>query len=135
RASPRIVDVGTCVIARETINGLLEPLRTALADVLPDGAAADAVVNETDGGLDVLVRPHKRLDLSIGRREALAALANRADLVRLSWGDRTGAEPVVVRRTPFLALGCVAIEPPPGTFLQATKRCEQALLAGYADAT
>jgi 23S rRNA (uracil1939-C5)-methyltransferase len=132
RASARVVDVGTCVIARPAINGLLEPLRTALAEVLPDGAAADAVVNETDSGLDVLIRPHKRLDLSIDRRQALAGFAEHAGLARLSWGDRADAEPVVVRRTPLLVLGDVTIEPSPGAFLQATKRGEQAMRAAVA---
>src|SRR5262249_4341075 len=106
-----------------------EPLRTALVEVLPDGAAADAIVNETDSGLDVLVRPHKRLDLSLERRQALVELAERADLARLSWGDRAGAEPVVMRRTPVLALGEVTVVAPPGAFLQATKRGEQAMRA------
>jgi 23S rRNA (uracil1939-C5)-methyltransferase len=132
RASARIVDVGTCVIARPTIGALLESIRAALADVLPDGASADAVVNETDSGLDVLLRPHKRLDLSIDRRELLVAFAERADLARLSWNDRAGAEPIVVRRQPLLAQGDAMVEPPPGAFLQATKRGEQAMRAAVA---
>jgi 23S rRNA (uracil1939-C5)-methyltransferase len=85
RTSLRIVDVGVCVVVRPTLGALLEPLRTALASILPDGGAADAVVNETDSGIDLLLRPHKRLDLSLERREALVALAERADLARLSW--------------------------------------------------
>ena len=129
RASPRVVDVGTCVVARPALNALLEPLRAALAAVLPDGAAADAIVNETDSGLDVLIRPHKRLDLSLDVREALVALAEKADLARLGWGDRATAEPIVVRRTPLLVFGDATIEPPPGAFLQATKRAELAMRA------
>jgi 23S rRNA (uracil1939-C5)-methyltransferase len=132
RASTRVVDVGTCVIVRPSLNALLEPLRTTLVDVLPDGAGADAVVNETDSGLDVLVRPHRRLDLSLDRRQALVDLATRADLARLSWGDRANAEPVVVRRTPLLRLGDVSVEPPAGVFLQASKRGEQAMRAAVA---
>ncbi|CAN5922043.1 class I SAM-dependent RNA methyltransferase [soil metagenome] len=132
RASPRIVDVGNCVVIRPTLNALLEPLRATLATVLPEGAAADAVVNETDSGLDLLLRPHKRLDLSLERREALVALAEWADLARLSWGDRNSAEPVVVRRTPVLFFGEARIEPPPAVFLQATKRAEQAMRAAVA---
>ncbi len=129
RGSPRIVDVGTCVIARPTLNALLEPLRTALVEVLPEGAAADAVINETDTGLDVLLRPHKRLELSVDRRQVLVDFAERADLARLSWGDRTRGEPVVTRRLPLLMLGDVQVEVPPGTFLQATKRGEQVMRA------
>jgi 23S rRNA (uracil1939-C5)-methyltransferase len=133
RMSPRIVDVGVCVVVRPVLGALLEPLRVALASILPDAGAADAVVNETDSGLDVLLRPHKRLDLSLERRQALVALAERADLARLSWGDRASAEPVVVRRPPLLVFGEARIEPPPGAFLQATRRAEQAMRASVAD--
>ena len=129
RGSARIVDVGLCVIARPTLTALLEPLRAALLPLLPDGGAADAMANETDSGLDLLIRPHKRLDLSIDHRQALVALAERADLARLSWGDRATSEPIVVRRPPLLILGDVSVEPPPGAFLQATKRGEQTMRA------
>ncbi len=133
RASPEIVDVGTCVVARPGLNALLEPLRASIGSVLPDGGAADAMVNEIASGLDLLIRPHRRLDLSLERREALVELAEGADLARLCWGDRASAEPVVVRRTPLVvfgeAPGEVRIEPPPGAFLQATQRAEQAMRA------
>ncbi|MFO1161217.1 MAG: RNA methyltransferase [Reyranellaceae bacterium] len=127
RANPRIVDVETCPVLRPAVAAVLEALRAALSKVLPDGGAADAIVNETDSGLDLLLRPHKRLDLSLDRRQDLVALAERADLARLSWGDRATAEPIVVRRPPILLLGDMPIEPPPGAFLQATKRAEQAM--------
>jgi 23S rRNA (uracil1939-C5)-methyltransferase len=129
RASPEIVDVGTCVVARPALNAFLGPLRASLASVLPDGGAADAMVNETATGLDLLIRPHRRLDLSIERREALVALAEGADLARVCWGDRASAEPLVVRRAPLLVFGEARIEPPPGAFLQATQRAEQAMRA------
>jgi 23S rRNA (uracil1939-C5)-methyltransferase len=127
RGSARVVDVGTCVITRPTLTALLEPLRATLADVLPDGGAADAVVNETDGGIDVLLRPHRRLNLSIEQRQKLVGLAERANLARLSWGDRSNPEPIVTRHSPLLVLGEVTVEPPPGAFLQATKRGELAM--------
>jgi 23S rRNA (uracil1939-C5)-methyltransferase len=100
-----------------------------MGEVLPDGGAADAVANETDTGLDVLIRPHKRFDLSLDRRRSLVGLSDRADLARLSWGDRAHAEPIVIRRQPALTLGDVTVEPPPGAFMQATKRGEQTMRA------
>jgi 23S rRNA (uracil1939-C5)-methyltransferase len=129
RGSARVVDVGLCVIARPTLTALLEPLRATMVEVLPDGAAADAIANETDGGIDVLLRPHKRLSLSIDQRQKLVALAERANLARLSWGDRANPEPIVTRRPPLLVLGEAMVEPPPGAFLQATKRGELAMRA------
>ena len=135
RNSARVVDVGLCVVVRPTLAALLAPLRAALAAILPDGTAADAVANETDSGVDLLLRPHRRLDLSLERREALVALAETADLARLSWGDRASAEPVVVRRAPVLLFGEARVEPPPGAFLQATRRAEQAMRAAIVEWT
>jgi 23S rRNA (uracil1939-C5)-methyltransferase len=127
RGSARVVDVGICVIARPTLAALLEPLRATLAEVLQDGGAADAIANETDGGIDVLLRPHRRLNLSIDQRQKLVALSERANLARLSWGDRANPDPIVIRRPPLLVLGEVTVQPPPGAFLQATKRGELAM--------
>jgi 23S rRNA (uracil1939-C5)-methyltransferase len=127
RASARIVDVGTCIIASPTLTALLEPLRMALAEVLPDGGVVDAIANQTDGALDVLIRPHKRLDLTIEGRQVLARLVHQAPADRISWGDRANAEPIVMRGVPLLMLGEVRVEVPPGAFLQATKRGEQAM--------
>ncbi len=131
RASQSVVDIGTCVVASAKINAALAPLRSAMAAILRDGTSADAVVNETDTGLDVLIRPHRRFDLTLPIRETLIALAESADFARVSWGDRARAEPVVVRRTPLLMLGRhTSVEPPPGVFLQATKRAELVMRAG-----
>lgn len=127
RANTRVVDVEACPVMRAPVAALLEPLREAAARLLPDGGAADAIVNETDSGIDLLLRPHRRVDLGLDRREELVGLAERADLARLSWGDRATAEPIVTRRTPLLLFGEARIEPPPGVFLQATKRAEQAM--------
>jgi 23S rRNA (uracil1939-C5)-methyltransferase len=129
KASPRVVDISMCVIARPTLTALLVPLREALVEILPDGASADAVANESDNGVDVLIRPHKRLELSIDRRQALVEFADKANLARLSWGDRATAEPIVTRRPPVLMLGGVSVELPPAAFLQATKRAEQTMRA------
>lgn len=80
RASQKIVDIGTCVVARPAVGAVFEALRAGMADILPDGAAADAIVNETDSGLDILIRPHRKLALKLEMREALVALAERAGL-------------------------------------------------------
>jgi 23S rRNA (uracil1939-C5)-methyltransferase len=132
RASAKVVDVGTCVVARPAINAALPLLRQAMAEILPDGGAADAIMNETDSGLDVLLRPHRRLALDLPSRERLVALAGQANFARLSWGDRVAAEPVVALRPPSLVLGDMTVEPPPGVFLQATRRAEATMRAAVA---
>jgi 23S rRNA (uracil1939-C5)-methyltransferase len=123
RGSHRALDIAECHVLRPALFGLLPALR----GILPGSLAADAVVNETDSGLDVLIRPHKRVKLSLEENQKLAAFAHAADLARLSWGERARPEPIAMRRTPRLAFGEVTIEPPPGAFLQATRRAEQAM--------
>ena len=132
RGSPRIVDVATCVVATPALGPLLLPLRTAMLEVLADGGSADAIVNETDSGLDLLIRPHQRMDPSLPARRALVNLAEQVDLARLSWGDRMSAESIVVRRMPMLSFGDTRVDPPPGVFLQATRRAEAAMRAAVA---
>ena len=127
RASPQVVDVEECFVVTHRLVGLLPLLRAALAGLLPEGGSADAIVNDTDAGLDVLVRPHKRFALSLEANQRLVAFAENADLARLSWGDRATAEPLVTRRQPRLVFGDVSLELPPGAFLQATRRAEQAM--------
>jgi 23S rRNA (uracil1939-C5)-methyltransferase len=129
RGSAKVVDIGNCVIARPPLTALLAPLREALSGILPEGGAADAVVNETDSGLDVLIRPHKRIALSVDQRQSLVEFATSANVARLSWGDRTTAEPLVTVRAPMLILGKAIVEVPPAAFLQATKRAEQTMRA------
>ena len=127
RASQQVVDVDACFVVTTRLAGLLPHLRVVLAGILPEGGSADAIANDTDTGLDVLVRPHKRIPLSLEANQKLVAFAEAADLARLSWGDRATAELVVTRRQPSLTFGEVSVEPPPGAFLQATRRAEQAM--------
>ena len=123
RGSNRAFNVEECTVLAPKFVALLKALRTVLAgDVV-----ADAIVNDTDTGLDMLLRPHKRADLSLEANQKLVAFAVAADLARLSWGDRANPEPIVARRTPRLTYGEVSVEPPPGVFLQATRRAEQAM--------
>jgi len=132
RASPHVVDLEECFVVTPKLVAVLPPLRAVLAGILPEGGSADAIVNDTDAGLDVLVRPHKRFTLSLEANQRLVAFAESADLARLSWGDRATAEPLVTRRQPRLVFGDASLEPPPGAFLQATRRAEQAMRAAVA---
>lgn len=123
RASHRAFNVEACHVLAPKLVALLPALRELrLGDI-----ALDAIVNDTDTGLDVLLRPHKRMNLSLETNQKLVAFANAADLARLSWGDRAKPDPIAARRTPRLTYGDVTVDPPPGVFLQATRRAEQAM--------
>lgn len=129
RASHRAFNIEECHVIVPRLLTLLPALRA----IVWGDIAADAVVNDTDTGLDVLLRPHKRTDLSLEANQKLVAFANAADLARLSWSDRSTPEPIVVRRAPRLTYGDVTVEPPPGVFLQATRRAEQAMREAAAE--
>ncbi len=138
RASHAVVDMQTCLLVTPGLLAVLPPLRTALAVLLAEGERAEVTVNETGSGLDVLIL--SRTAPKLAAREALADLAQSADLARLSWGqnprpgDTLEPEPVAIRRPATLIFGTVTVEPPPGGFLQPTAEGEkllvEAVLAG-----
>jgi len=133
RESHRVVEVSDCLLLTPSLTALLPALRQALAEVLGAGDTADLALTETETGIDVLVVTRSALDL--GKRQALADLAQSADLARLSWA-RPGQEPepVAVREPPRISLAGVAVEPPPGGFLQPSLEGEAALtglVSGY----
>ena len=133
RESRSVVDLETCLLLRPRLRELLRPLRNALHAVLEDRETAAVAVTDTDAGPDVLIVSGTVPDLAA--REALARLAEDADLARLSWAERPQAgatpapEPVAIRRVPAVRFGGVAVEPPPGGFLQPTGEGEAALVA------
>ncbi|MEM8729929.1 MAG: class I SAM-dependent RNA methyltransferase [Pseudomonadota bacterium] len=129
RGSDVITDISECQI-------LIPALRDAVPvaqDLAVLGASRKAplavTLIETEGGLDVSVAGGKPFEA--GLRHALAELAERHDLARLSWAE----EQVVMRRAPTQAFGGVRVAPPPGAFLQATRDGEAALLAAVEDIT
>lgn len=132
RASPRIVDLAACRVLRPSLVALLPPLRQFLCAALRPGEIADAQATESETGVDLWLetpRPPSR-----EAREAAVAFAAAQDLARIAWND----EVVLRRRPPLFTLGGVAVEPPPGAFLQASREGERALamlvLAGVGEA-
>ena len=121
RRSHRLVDVTECPVARPEIVALLSPLRAVLSDCLAAGGGAEVSVTAADGGLDVAVDTASVPDLAM--RERLAEFAATADLARLTWAG----EPVVQRRSPRAVFAGIAVDLPPGAFLQPTQMGEAAL--------
>jgi 23S rRNA (uracil1939-C5)-methyltransferase len=126
RESHRVVDAAGCLLLTPGLMALLPPLRETLAGVLEDREAVQLTVSETEAGPDLLLVSPRAPDLAA--REALVALAERADLARLSWGPPgEEPEPLALRKPPRVVLGGVAVEPPPGGFLQPSAEGEAAL--------
>jgi 23S rRNA (uracil1939-C5)-methyltransferase len=127
RASHRVVDATTCLILTAGLAALLPPLRRALRPLLGERERAQLTLTEADTGIDLLVGTSRPPGLAA--HEALAALAQAADLARLAWRGPAGApEPVALRRPVEMRFGGVAVELPAGAFLQPSAGREAALV-------
>lgn len=129
RRSHELVDLGECPVLLPAIVAMVAPLRRLVEAVLPMNGEAEAVINWTDTGADLLLMPASRLDLDLPRREAIATFAEATDVARVSWGSRSKPEIVLTRRLPKLRFGTLEVEPSPGAFLQASFAGEATLRA------
>jgi 23S rRNA (uracil1939-C5)-methyltransferase len=133
RASHRVVDAPQCRVVDPAILAIGRSLRGLARDLACLRPEASAQVNLLDTGADLVLRGPREPDLV--ERERLAAFATEADLARLSWATRDAdAVPVAARRAPRITFGAVAVEPPPGAFLQATPEGEAAIARAVLDA-
>ena len=129
RASDVITPIPDCQLLDPQLIAAI-PLAEALAIA---GASRKTpllvTVTTSETGLDVLVRDGKPLDGSL--RVELAQLAGRHGVCRLTWED----EQVAMEQPPLQRFGSAPVCPPPGSFLQATKDGEIALLATVQEIT
>jgi 23S rRNA (uracil1939-C5)-methyltransferase len=131
--SASVVDLETCDVLTPSLFAALPGLRLALADILRPAQRVDVHLTETGVGIDVLftgATPDAK------SRARLAEYARAADIPRIAWRTdaRRSAEIVVLRRVPTLSLAGVAVEPPPGAFLQASAEAEAILVEEVAAA-
>ncbi len=117
----RIVDIAECPIARPQIVSSLDDLRALAALVASESKPFRMIVTATDSGLDVAFEESGRLDAAARLRTT--GLAGRAGFARFAVDGEVLVEP----RRPVIRFAEVAVEPPPGAFLQATAEAEAAM--------
>ncbi|MGA8401653.1 MAG: class I SAM-dependent RNA methyltransferase [Stellaceae bacterium] len=122
-----LLDVEECAVLEPALFALIDPLRRAAAAILPPGGAAEATLTRCDGGVDILIETKEKPGLVA--LEALAALAETHDLVRVVWRHGQEDVPVVERRPVRVVFSGVAVPFPPGAFLQASAAAEATLVA------
>lgn len=129
RASGVITPIPDCQLLDPELIAAI-PLAEALA---MEGASRKTPLSVTlttsETGLDVLVRDGKPLDSAL--RATLATLAGQHGVARLTWED----EQVAMEQPPLQAFGAARVCPPAGSFLQATRDGESALLASVQEIT
>lgn len=127
RGSHRVFDMKECHVLLPEILALVAPLRACLTALLRPGEKVEAAVNATDNGLDLLLVT--TVSLGQGGKKRFGVLAEQCDIARVSRRHpaESRAETLVERRPVRVTFGGVAVEVPPGAFLQATKAGEAAL--------
>ncbi len=131
-----ICDLAECHVLHPTLFALVAPLRALLTRLQSLRRDASIIANLLDHGIDFLLRTDTLLDRH--DRERLIDFARTHRLLRLAWAPMRGdPEPIIVLQPPVVSLSGVAVEPPPGAFLQASREGEtaivQAVLAGLPD--
>lgn len=127
RLSHNVVDLAECPVLHPEIVKILGPLRDLLGALLDPSDNAEIAVAKTESGVDLLLTTGAALGLK--RRERLAAFAHAHDLARISrrHPKARGTEPLIERRPVRVTFGGVAVNLPPGAFLQASAEGEAAL--------
>ncbi|WP_265562779.1 class I SAM-dependent RNA methyltransferase [Sphingomicrobium arenosum] len=130
--SHQIVDMAECHVMAPELFSLLGPLRDLLDTLLPQRRTGRVQMTLTDQGVDMLLGGVETDGLDAA--EALPVFAETHRLARLSIDDGYGAEARYEPQPVTITLGDVAVPFPQGSFLQATKDGEQALVAGVLEA-
>ena len=126
RASHDLVAIEHCLLLSPELNGLLDPLKAALVDILQDGERARIAVTGCENGSDILIEADSAPDLAA--REALAAFVQGTDAVRVGWKHgKLTPEPIAQETAPLIYLSGVPVELPQGAFLQASVEGEHAI--------
>lgn len=123
RGSDTVIPIPHCHLLHPDLISLLPALEAITGLGGSRSAEVQLTVTRTLSGPDVAVAGGKPLDA--GLRTALAQVAERHGLARLTWGD----EVATLRSTPAVAFGRARVSLPPGAFLQATDHGEAALSA------
>ncbi|OYV52961.1 MAG: (uracil-5)-methyltransferase [Acidocella sp. 20-58-15] len=131
--SDEIIDMTECVLLTPRIVALLPDFRILLRSIEALRRTGAVIINWLDTGPDILLRLDG--DLTGPDRTKLIAFARAHNAVRISVAKGAAeAELVVMLSSPVITLSGVAVEPPPGAFLQASAAGEaaiiQAVLAG-----
>ncbi len=132
RGSDRIIAPEGCSVLAPPLMTLLANLADLAADHFPVGLTIDAQANALDNGICLLLRGP--MGWHDGILERLAGWAANAGLARLSVAEDM-AEPLTLLAPapPVLRFGSIAVTPPAGAFLQATRDAEAALQGAVAE--
>lgn len=137
RRTHMVTDIQSCLIADPAIMGLRRSLTTALMPILQEGKEADVFVQLVNGAFDLVITgpigKKGKPDLQV--REAIAQMAHKSKLNRISWRmkERDHVEVMVEVNPLRTKFGRLDVALPPLAFLQPTKAGETALVDAVMD--
>ncbi|MBP2235422.1 23S rRNA (uracil1939-C5)-methyltransferase [Sinorhizobium kostiense] len=120
-ASHHIVTIEECPIASPGIVSRLAIIRKIAAAMASTSDPFRITVLETETGLDLAFEGLKLSDRQ--RRSTVEAVLGERGIARVSLNSEIVIEPV----KPVIDFGGVAVSPPPGAFMQATRPAEEAM--------
>jgi len=124
RRAWRVVPIRVCDIAEPALVAALPMLRALAAPFLVSPKSAPTLhVTLTASGLDIDVTGVERPGPSADARVRLGAMANQADIARLTLAGET----LYQARQVMLGIGPANVALPPGAFLQASAGAEEAM--------
>lgn len=132
RRSRRIAGIQSCMVLDPALMVLRERMAPYLASIFRDSQPSDVSVQKVGSAFDiVLTGPVGRKgspDLNV--REAAAQMAGTLGLARLSWraDARDMPEPLLSLQPVTARFGTLAVDLPPGAFLQPSAQGESALV-------
>lgn len=128
RASDVVSEMPDCKLLKHEILAVVPLLRKLTVLGASRKSEIRLTVTSSDVGADVLVNGAKPLDAQI--QMELAALAAEHGLARLTWGTELAAGIA----TPYQVFETSRVAPPAGSFLQATKDGEDAMVLAVKNA-
>ncbi|MBQ8465083.1 MAG: class I SAM-dependent RNA methyltransferase [Alphaproteobacteria bacterium] len=141
--SHEIIDRDKCLLLTDRLNKNIPHLRTLLQDLCSEPyiqkknkkilnqyiTSGEVLVSEADNGIDVLFEMPSEPELN--HRMIIAEhLAKLDDVIRVSWhkAKASSVETILEKTKPMVKNSEVSVYIPSGTFLQASKEGEQALI-------
>lgn len=131
-SSHNLVDIQECWILTPALFALVAPLRGLLARFLKGNRRARLHLTEADQGIDLLIEGIEAEGLAAA--EAITAFCQRHGVARFAIDNGLGPETRWEPEPVTITLGGVPVPMPHGSFLQATREGEAALIAAVREA-
>lgn len=135
KGSHNLIDIFDCPILMQEIKALITPTKKLISGLLKKKEKMSVSITMGDNGIDLILKGKGDIDLNL--RMDLAEFAEKNDLARISWFDSSPKnnryELLAERRKPFVTFEGNKVFFPEGSFLQATKQGQDALIRAMLD--